>query len=81
MTSEQGALIGLPALFLPAALPRQGRLAFWDPTGGELPDAAAPGASSARHEKLTVVRRHGTGVRSAAVPALTLPVEDALPVL
>ncbi|WP_327352327.1 DEAD/DEAH box helicase [Streptomyces sp. NBC_01304] len=76
MTEAHTALTRLPAVFLPAPLPRDGRLAFWDPAGGELPEAA-----SARHEELTVVRRHGRGVRSASVPALTLPVEDALPVL
>ncbi|MEU8455276.1 DEAD/DEAH box helicase [Streptomyces griseoaurantiacus] len=62
----------LAAVFLPGPVPRQGRLAFWDPEGSPLPDAT---------EDLVVVRPHGTGVRRTTVPALTLPVEAALPVL
>ncbi|XUM00697.1 hypothetical protein ACQ86F_28130 [Streptomyces venezuelae ATCC 10712] len=63
------------AVFLPAALPRDGRIAFWAPDGGALPD---PGADAERVE-LTVARRHGSGARSRAVPAVTLPVAAALP--
>ncbi|MFJ8938726.1 SNF2-related protein [Streptomyces sp. NPDC102365] len=63
----------LAAVFLPAALPRGGRMAFWDPDG-DLP-LAAPDT------ELTVVRRHGTGARRHPVPALTMPVTDALPLL
>ncbi|MFE0365241.1 SNF2-related protein [Streptomyces griseoaurantiacus] len=62
----------LAAVFLPGPVPRQGRLAFWDPEGSPLPAAT---------EDLVVVRPHGTGVRRTTVPALTLPVEAALPVL
>ncbi|CQR60880.1 DEAD/DEAH box helicase [Streptomyces leeuwenhoekii] len=62
----------LAAVFLPAALPREGRVAFWDPEGGELP---------ARDTELTVVRRHGTGVRRRTTPALALPLAAALPLL
>ncbi|WP_373465826.1 DEAD/DEAH box helicase [Streptomyces sp. V3I8] len=61
----------LAAVFLPAALPRGGRIAFWDPDG-TLP---VPGP----HTGLTVVRPHGTGARRHEVPALTLPVAAALP--
>ncbi|MFF1509840.1 DEAD/DEAH box helicase [Streptomyces sp. NPDC058326] len=64
------------AVFLPAALPREGRVAFWTPDGGALPD---PAESGAERVELTVVRRHGTGARGRAVPALTLPVDVALP--
>ncbi|WP_329277616.1 DEAD/DEAH box helicase [Streptomyces sp. NBC_00691] len=64
------------AVFLPAALPREGRVAFWAPDGGALPD---PGESGAERVELTVVRRHGSGARSRSVPALTLPVDAALP--
>ena len=32
------------AVFLPAALPRDGRIAFWAPDGGALPEPAASGA-------------------------------------
>ncbi|MFF5636664.1 DEAD/DEAH box helicase [Streptomyces sp. NPDC012825] len=65
------------AVFLPAALPREGRVAFWAPDGGALPD---PGAvAGAERVELTVTRRHGSGARSREVPAVTLPVEAALP--
>ncbi|MER6463324.1 SNF2-related protein [Streptomyces sp. NPDC001228] len=62
----------LAAVYLPADLPRQGRVAFWDPDGDPLPAAT---------EDLTVVRRHGAGVRRRQVPALTLPLGEALPLL
>ncbi|MFJ4867870.1 DEAD/DEAH box helicase [Streptomyces sp. NPDC088757] len=65
------------AVFLPAALPREGRIAFWAPDGGALPD---PGTvAGAERVELTVARRHGSGARSREVPAVTLPVEAALP--
>ncbi|MFE6814326.1 DEAD/DEAH box helicase [Streptomyces sp. NPDC057677] len=64
------------AVFLPAALPREGRVAFWAPDGGALPD---PADSGAERVELTVARRHGSGARSRSVPALTLPVDVALP--
>jgi superfamily II DNA or RNA helicase len=71
---EQGAgesvSVRLAAVFLPAPLPRDGRFAFWDPAGGSLP---------AEDTELTVVRRHGAGVRRRTAPALSLPVGDALP--
>ncbi|MER6095592.1 DEAD/DEAH box helicase [Streptomyces sp. NPDC001728] len=68
--------IGSAAVFLPAALPREGRVAFWAPDGAALPD---PADSGAERVELTVVRRHGGGARSLTVPALTLPVDAALP--
>ncbi|MFD3727065.1 DEAD/DEAH box helicase [Streptomyces sp. NPDC058671] len=64
------------AVFLPAALPREGRVAFWTPDGGALPD---PADSGAERVELTVARRHGSGARGRAVPALSLPVDAALP--
>ncbi|MFF5406629.1 SNF2-related protein [Streptomyces misionensis] len=65
----------LACVYLPAPLPREGRLAFWDPAGDPLPAAAGdPG-------ELTVVRPHGAGVRRRRVPALTLPLDRALPLL
>ncbi|MEV7672301.1 DEAD/DEAH box helicase [Streptomyces sp. NPDC088752] len=65
------------AVFLPTALPREGRIAFWAPDGGALPD---PGTvAGAERVALTVARRHGNGARSREVPAVTLPVEAALP--
>ncbi|MFJ5101692.1 SNF2-related protein [Streptomyces sp. NPDC088554] len=61
------------AVFLPAGLPREGRVAFWAPAGG------LPAGVEAR--ELTVVRRHGAGVRAREVPAVLLSVADAVPVL
>jgi superfamily II DNA or RNA helicase len=63
----------LAAVFLPAPVPRQGRVAFWDPD----PEGIVPPAA----EDLVVVRPHGTTVRRATVPARTLTVAAALPVL
>ncbi|MFH8337553.1 SNF2-related protein [Streptomyces sp. AM6-12] len=67
--------VRLAALYVPAPLPREGRIAFWDPAGEPLPPAAAD------PEELTVVRRHGAGVRRRQVPALGLPLAEALPLL
>ncbi|MGX1883955.1 SNF2-related protein [Streptomyces sp. NPDC055287] len=63
------------AVFLPAELPREGRVALWDPEGGPLPDAST---------EITVVRRHGPGgtaVSRHTVAAVLLSVSDALPLL
>ncbi|WP_322621233.1 DEAD/DEAH box helicase [Streptomyces acidicola] len=93
--------VRLAAVFLPAPLPRQGRVAFWDPEGGSGSpfaghpeshtgagaDAGAGGGrssgpgQSAHDAELTVVRRHGAGVRRATVPAVSLPLGEALPLL
>ncbi|MEV5612368.1 DEAD/DEAH box helicase [Streptomyces sp. NPDC052225] len=72
MAELSGVASSAAAVFLPAALPREGRVAFWSPEGG-----AFPGAD----QEITVVRAHGSGVRSRTVPALVLPVVDALPLL
>ncbi|WP_093801363.1 DEAD/DEAH box helicase [Streptomyces sp. Wb2n-11] len=81
------------AVFLPAELPREGRIALWDPEGGALPGTSALPGISARSEtsalpessaEITVVRRHGsrgTAVRRHTVPAVLLPLSDALPLL
>ncbi|MFE2510045.1 DEAD/DEAH box helicase [Streptomyces naganishii] len=81
--------VRLAAVFLPAPLPREGRVAFWDPDGqvwgeqGPPPTSPSqpPGAPAPTHTRtdLTVVRRHGSGARRRTAPALTLPVEQALP--
>ncbi|MFG2559589.1 DEAD/DEAH box helicase [Streptomyces sp. NPDC048496] len=69
------------AVFLPASLPRDGRVAFWAPDDGPLPEAGPAG--SAEGAEITIVRRHGQQgeVRVRAVPAVLLPVADALPLL
>ncbi|MFE7855229.1 SNF2-related protein [Streptomyces sp. NPDC057403] len=64
--------VRLAAVFLPAPLPRDGRIAFWDPDGDPLP---------AEDTELTVVRPHGAAVRRRTAPALTLTVGEALPLL
>ncbi|MEV6051265.1 SNF2-related protein [Streptomyces sp. NPDC052107] len=64
--------VRLASVYLPAPLPREGRIAFWDPEGGAVQGDTA---------EITVVRRHGAGVRRRQVPALTLPLAEALPVL
>ncbi|MEV8021563.1 DEAD/DEAH box helicase [Streptomyces sp. NPDC086554] len=83
------------AVFLPAEVPREGRVAFWAPGGGlpggalsargvdEGPSAqgAYPWLPRAVEGEIPVVRRHGKGVRTRTVPALILPVADALPLL
>ncbi|WP_141209516.1 DEAD/DEAH box helicase [Streptomyces griseorubiginosus] len=73
---------GLAAIFLPAPLPREGRIAFWDPEDAPLP-AASPDTDAGPVERteLTVVRPHGAGVRRRTAPALSLPVGEALPLL
>ncbi|MFE9650666.1 DEAD/DEAH box helicase [Streptomyces sp. NPDC006365] len=65
--------VRLAAVFLPAGLPRDGRIAFWDPDGGALPEG--------ERTELTVVRRHGAQVRRGPAPALSLTVGEALPLL
>ncbi|MFI6703340.1 DEAD/DEAH box helicase [Streptomyces sp. NPDC050509] len=82
-------LVRYAAVFLPAGLPREGRVAFWAPDG-ELPEA--PG------DELTVVRRDGgdgdagglggggdeaggAGVRTVTVPVVLMSVADAVPLL
>ncbi|MFF4473710.1 SNF2-related protein [Streptomyces sp. NPDC001599] len=67
--------VGLAAVFLPAPLPREGRIAFWDPDGGPVDAALESGGPT----ELTVVRPHGAGVRRGTAPALSLPLAEALP--
>ncbi|GGW50840.1 DEAD/DEAH box helicase [Streptomyces caelestis] len=70
--------VRLPAVFLPAPLPRDGRIAFWDPEGEPLP---AGTTELTEDTELTVVRRRGAAVRRRTTPALTLPLGEALPLL
>ncbi|MET9776600.1 SNF2-related protein [Streptomyces sp. NPDC006367] len=86
--------VRLAAVFLPAPLPRHGRIAFWDPDDGPV-TAAPPGDGSPpagdpaddtagdgpELTEITVVRRHGAAVRRKATPALSLPLTEALPLL
>ncbi|MFD7334617.1 SNF2-related protein [Streptomyces violascens] len=65
------------AVFLPAGLPRDGKVAFWDPDQDPVPQGP-PGAEAT---ELTVVRRHGGQARSRKVAALLVPVAEALPML
>ncbi|MER6996431.1 DEAD/DEAH box helicase [Streptomyces sp. NPDC000410] len=67
------------AVFVPSALPREGRVAFWSPDEAVPP--ATPGDGPGSAGELTVVRPHGAGVRSRTVPAVLLPVADAVPLL
>lgn len=89
--SQIAELARCHTLFLPADPARAGRIAFWHPDGEALPDLpGAPGSSASRNAPdptepaacrvadLTVV---GDDVRLRTVPALSLPVRDALPVL
>lgn len=71
----------LAAVFLPAPLPREGRIAFWDPEDAPLPAAEGPDSASPERTELTVVRPHGAGIRRRTAPALALPVGAALPLL
>ncbi|MEU0388408.1 DEAD/DEAH box helicase [Streptomyces chartreusis] len=70
--------VRLPAVFLPAPLPRDGRIAFWDPAGEPLP---AEVTELTENTELTVVRRHGAAARRRTTPALSLPLDEALPLL
>lgn len=75
--AEPGSVsVRLAAVFLPAPLPREGRVAFWNPADGPLPTTA-----DAEHTELTVVRRHGSAIRRKQAPALSLPLDKALPLL
>ncbi|MFF9653914.1 DEAD/DEAH box helicase [Streptomyces sp. NPDC014622] len=70
--SEVSALSGCSVVFLPGDPFRAGRIAFWHPDGSAPPDG--PGSV----EELAVV---GADAQVYVVPALMLPVRDALPVL
>ncbi|MEV0369582.1 DEAD/DEAH box helicase [Streptomyces sp. NPDC050636] len=73
-------------VFLPGQPPRAGKLAFWRPDGGALPGVGPGGGTGADGQvaepaQLTVVRRHGNGARSRTVPAVLLPLAEAVPLL
>ncbi|MFI1047952.1 DEAD/DEAH box helicase [Streptomyces griseoruber] len=62
-------------------------MVFWDPTAppdgqdGSDGQIGSGGGGAAERTELTVVRPHGTTVRRKQVPALTLPLDRALPLL
>ncbi|MFJ5829219.1 SNF2-related protein [Streptomyces sp. NPDC093089] len=70
---HSAALARHAAVFLPADPPRAGRIAFWSPEGEALPVEASP------HVELTVVDEDD--LQAVAVPACTVSVRDALPLL
>ncbi|MEU1148528.1 DEAD/DEAH box helicase [Streptomyces sp. NPDC005863] len=77
------------AVFLPAEVPREGRIAFWRPDGGALPDPPGSASESGSGSgpgpvvrgDLVVARKHGKGARGRTVPALFVPVTEAMPLL
>ncbi|MCJ1680223.1 DEAD/DEAH box helicase [Streptomyces sp. APSN-46.1] len=71
------ALLRHAAVFLPAAVPREGRVVFWAPGGDPLPGDPLPGEAT----PLALVRPYGDGVRTRTVPGLALSVTAALPLL
>ncbi|MGW9495903.1 DEAD/DEAH box helicase [Streptomyces prasinus] len=73
--------VGLAAVFLPSALPRDGRIAFYDPDSGPHHSPAEAAPEHAPRTRLTVTRPHGDGVRRRTVTAFSLPLEEALPLL
>ncbi|TJZ51066.1 DEAD/DEAH box helicase [Streptomyces piniterrae] len=85
-TSFGTAAARCAVVFLPAQPPRAGKLAFWQPDGGPLPDGgpggeAGAGGPAAETAQLTVARHHGNGARSRTVPAVLLPLAEAVPLL
>jgi superfamily II DNA or RNA helicase len=75
-SSEISELARCCALFVPGTPARTGSVAFWLPDGD-----APPVVASRAAQDLTVVRPAGTGVALVRVPAVLLPVGDALPAL
>src|SRR4051812_31683934 len=77
--------VGLAAVFLPAPLPRDGRIAFYDPEGDPVEplgpadptDPTAPAPEPAPRTRLAVTRPHGAGVRRRTVSAHFLPLDEA----
>ncbi|MFD9459506.1 DEAD/DEAH box helicase [Streptomyces sp. NPDC060027] len=65
------------AVFVPSGPSRTGSIAFWHPTG----DGPFVVASGSAEDITVVLPAEGGGVAAVSVPALLLPVRDALPVL
>ncbi|MFE3629777.1 DEAD/DEAH box helicase [Streptomyces goshikiensis] len=72
--TPQTALLRHAAVFLPAPVPREGRIVFWAPDGDPLPGETTP---------LALVRPQGptAAPRTRTVPGLALSVAAALPLL
>ncbi|MEV0120079.1 DEAD/DEAH box helicase [Streptomyces sp. NPDC050703] len=88
MAGHASVVRSCAAVFLPAEVPREGRIAFWRPDGGELPGSGGPAGGSGPGEtwaggrgEIAVARKHGKGARARTVPALFLPVAEAVPPL
>ncbi|MFI6961266.1 DEAD/DEAH box helicase [Streptomyces sp. NPDC050255] len=64
-----GRLLRCAAVFLPATLPREGRIAFWDPEGHPLPDRGdlwAPGTGNGAGTSAPA-EADGSGVRTSEI--------------
>lgn len=64
-----GRLLRCAAVFLPATLPREGRMAFWDPEGHPLPDRDdlwAPGTGTGA-DTSAPAEADGSGVRTSEI--------------
>ena len=65
----------------PSSCPRPSRARAGSPSGTRRTARPRGAAAGAGDTELTVVRRHGAGVRRRTVPALSLPLDEALPLL
>ncbi|MDX6263092.1 MAG: hypothetical protein QOH84_4780, partial [Kribbellaceae bacterium] len=70
-----GALAGLAAVFIPADPPRDSSVAFWDPSGGDLPLGVG---EQSTHE---LVVKDGDAFVTRTTRAIELPIDRAVPVL
>ncbi|MFI8004309.1 DEAD/DEAH box helicase [Streptomyces sp. NPDC086010] len=79
-------LLRCAAVFVPDTLPRDGRILFWDPEGSAGPMSLfgepGPGGTPYTVTELTVAVPDGDGgARTRTVPAVELPVVEAVPLL
>ncbi|WP_329407137.1 SNF2-related protein [Streptomyces sp. NBC_00704] len=75
--SDVCELVRCSAVFIPGVPARTGGVAFWRPADEEAPPAVPP----ASVRPLRLVRPVGVGVTLTRVPAVLVPLRDALPVL
>ncbi|MFJ7336532.1 DEAD/DEAH box helicase [Streptomyces sp. NPDC101110] len=75
-SSDDSELARCHTVFLPGDPARTGSVAFWRPDG-----AAPPTVASASLTDLSVVVPHDGGVEETRLPAVLIPVRNALPVL